>query len=126
MAEGQVPSTNSVFWFGSWVTVALISLTIFFDVAGEKLTELLKRKARKEEGQEEVKTELSRRWRANSRGTGAKRPAASAEQKEKAKEEEVEMEMEVEAEVAEAEEAEEAEEEEVPACSRDQRCAENA
>ena len=41
MAEGQVPSTNSVFWFGSWVTVALIGLTIFFDVAGEKLTDLL-------------------------------------------------------------------------------------
>ena len=112
MAEEQVPSTNSVFWFGSWVTVALIGLSIFFDVAGEKLTDFLKRTARKESAEEAIKAEFSRRRRANSQGTGVRRPAASAEQKAKEKAKEEETKLEVEAAAAEAAAAAEEEEEE--------------
>ena len=50
--EEAEPDPNSAFWFGRWVAVALISLTVLFDVVCEKILGALKRLAGEEEEEE--------------------------------------------------------------------------
>ena len=52
--EEEEPDGDSTFWFGTWVTVVLIALSVFYDWLGEKVTSYLRRAAGQEEESEQT------------------------------------------------------------------------